>query len=211
MSFSRAELGFRHLAFLTIGRLQRRQIALNARLDLLDAALNRAARERSVAGVDGLEPAAVDRHDRVGEEVQASTQRDELPASGADRWAVVLAKIGDRLEIRRQPARQPHHLDVARRFALQTSARLDLVDVAVDVDLQHRRGVVGRTARRFRHDALKPQPPQIQLVDKHVNRPHRIVFTYVIVKELGQQNPLRSVLALDKALHQELRLNASRF
>ena len=33
-------LGFRQLAFLTIRRLQRRQIALNARLDLLDAALN---------------------------------------------------------------------------------------------------------------------------------------------------------------------------
>src|SRR6516225_1507022 len=62
-----------------------------------------------------------------------------------------------------KPARQPHHLDVARRFALQTAARLDLVDVAVDVDLQHRGGVIGRTTRRFRHHALKPQPPQIQL------------------------------------------------
>jgi hypothetical protein len=139
-----------------IRRLQRRQIALNARLDLLDAALNRAARERSVAGVDGLEPAAVDRDDRLREKIQTTTQRDELPASGADRRAVVFAKIGDRLEIPRQPARQPHHLDVSRRFALQTSARLDLVDVAVDVDLQHRRGMVRRTARRFRHDALKP-------------------------------------------------------
>jgi hypothetical protein len=60
--------------------------------------------------------------------------------------------------------------------------------------------MVGRTARRLHHDALKPQPPQIQLVDKHVDRPHRIVFTYVVVKELGQQNALRAVLALDKAL-----------
>src|SRR6516164_6633789 len=67
-------LGFSHLAFLTVRRLQRRQIALDARLGLLDAALNRAARERPVAGVDRLEPAAVDRHHRVGEEVQASTQ-----------------------------------------------------------------------------------------------------------------------------------------
>ena len=44
-------LGLRQLAFLTVRRLQRRQIALNARLDLLDTALNRAARERSVAGI----------------------------------------------------------------------------------------------------------------------------------------------------------------
>src|SRR4029077_2212234 len=98
------------------------------------AALYRTARERSVAGVDGLEPAAGDRHHRVGGEVQASTQRDEWPASGADRWAVVLAKIGDRLKIRRQPARQPHHLDVARRFVLQTSARPGLGEVAAWVE-----------------------------------------------------------------------------
>jgi hypothetical protein len=55
------------------------------------------------------------------------------------------------------------------------------------------------------------QPPQIQLVDKHVDRPHRIVFTYAIVKELGQQNASPAVLALDKALHQEPRLNPSGF
>ena len=113
------------------------------------------------------------------------------------------SKIGDRLEIRRQPARQPHHLDVSRRFALQTSARLDLVDVVVDVDLRHRRGMVGRRGRRFRHDALKPQPSQIQLADEDVDRPHRIVFSCVVVKKLGEQKTLRSVLAPDKALHPE--------
>jgi hypothetical protein len=37
------------------------------------------------------------------------------------------------------------------------------------------------------------------------------VFSHVIVEELGEQNALRSVLALDKALHQEPRLNPSRF
>jgi hypothetical protein len=137
---SRRDPAWGWCCFLTVRRLQRRQIALDARVDLLDAALNRAGRERSVAAADGLEPASVDRHHRVGEEAQASTQRDELSASGADRRAVVLAKIGDRLEIRRQPARQRHHLDVARRFALQTSARLDLVDVAIDVDLQQLAG-----------------------------------------------------------------------
>jgi hypothetical protein len=36
-------------------------------------------------------------------------------------------------------------------------------------------------------------------------------FTHVIVKELGEQNALRSVLALHKALHQEPRLNPSGF
>lgn len=47
--------------------------------------------------------------------------------------------------------------------------------------------MVGRTARRLRHDALKPQPPQIQLVEKDVDRPHRIVFSYVVVKKLEER------------------------
>jgi hypothetical protein len=49
--------------------------------------------------------------------------------------------------------------------------RLDLVDVAVNVDLQHRGGMIGGPPRRFRHHALKPQHPQIQFIDEDVDRP----------------------------------------
>jgi hypothetical protein len=52
---------------------------------------------------------------------------------------------------------------------------------------------------------------QIQFVDEDVGHPHRIVFSHVVVKKLGEQNALPSVFALNKALHQEPRLNASRF
>ena len=71
--------------------------------------------------------------------------------------------------------------------------------------------MIGGPASRFRHDALEPQRPQIQLVDEYLDHPHWIVFSHVIVEELGEQNALRSVLALDKALHQEPRLNSSGF
>ena len=66
-------------------------------------------------------------------------------------------------------------------------------------------------ARRFRDDALKPQRPQIQFVDEDVDHAHRIVLSHVIAEELGKQNALRSVLALNKALHQKPRLNPSGF
>ena len=39
---------------------------------------------------------------------------------------------------------------------------------------------------------------QIQFVDEDVDRPHRIVFSHVIVKELGEQNALPAVLTLTK-------------
>jgi hypothetical protein len=71
--------------------------------------------------------------------------------------------------------------------------------------------MIGRAARRLRHDARKSQRMQIQFVDEDVDHPHRIVLSHVIVEELGEQNALRSVFTLNKALHQEPRLNASRF
>jgi len=71
--------------------------------------------------------------------------------------------------------------------------------------------MISRPTRRFRNDALKPQRPQIQFVDEDVDHPHRIVFSHVIIEELGEQNALRSAFAFDKALHQEPRLNPSGF
>ena len=56
------------------------------------------------------------------------------------RRPAVAAEVGDRLEVRHQ------------------SARLDAIEIAVEVNLQHRGGMVGRTARRLRDHALKPQP-----------------------------------------------------
>jgi len=71
------------------------------------------------------------------------------------------------------------------------------------------RGGIGRPTRRFRHDALTPQRPQIQFVNEDVDRPHRIVFSHGIVKELREQNALRSVLALNKALRSRPRTTIS--
>jgi hypothetical protein len=51
-------------------------------------------------------------------------------------------------------------------------ARLDAIEIAVEIDLQQRRGMIGGAARRLRVDALKPQRPQIQLVDEDVDHPH---------------------------------------
>ena len=69
--------------------------------------------------------------------------------------SVVLAKVGDGLEVRRQPPGQPHHLDVAPSLPLQPPARRDLVEVAVDVELQHQARMVARPTRRRR-----PQHPR---------------------------------------------------
>src|SRR5262249_52439601 len=53
-----------------------------------------------------------------------------------ERRAVVLAKVGDRLEVGRQPPGQPHQLDIALRFPFEPPARLHAVEIAVEIDLQ---------------------------------------------------------------------------
>lgn len=43
-------------------------------------------------------------------------------------------------------SRPVNHIDVAQRFPLEAAARLQAVEVAVEIDLEQRRGMVGRAA-----------------------------------------------------------------
>src|ERR1019366_3292696 len=70
--------------------------------------------------------------------------------------AVVLAEVGNRLVVGSKPARQPHHLNVAPSFTLQSPARLDPVEIAVDVELQQHRWMIRRPARYLRIDPADP-------------------------------------------------------
>ncbi len=67
-------------------------ILCDTRLDPLHKALDRAAREEPVTGIGCLELATVDRDDRLGEQVQISAERHELPEGGADRRPLSLRK-----------------------------------------------------------------------------------------------------------------------
>jgi hypothetical protein len=65
-----------------------------------------------VAVVHRLELAAVNRNDSLREQIEPTAQHHELSADRADCNPVVLTEIGNRLEIRRQAAGQPHQLNV---------------------------------------------------------------------------------------------------
>jgi len=62
-------------------------------------------------------------------------------------------------------------------FALQATARLNAVEIPVDVDLEQYARVVSRPARQFWLNAVKTQLAQIDLINE-------------IVKALRQQNTL---------------------
>src|SRR5580704_8557086 len=86
-------------------------------------------------------------------------------------------------------------------LTLQPAARRDLVDVAVYVDLQQHARMIGWTSGRFWNHTVKAQRPEIQLIDKHVDHPHRVVLSNVVIQILGKQNALYTVFTLDEARH----------
>src|SRR6476660_6211515 len=94
--------------------------------------------------------------------------------------------------------------------ALQPAARRDLVDVAVNVDLQQRARMIGWTSGRFWNHTVKAQRPEIQLIDKHVDHPHRAVLSNVVIQILGKQNALPTVFTLDETRHLTPRRKSSK-
>ena len=107
-------------------------------------------------------------------------------------------------------AGQPHQLDVSLCLALEPTARLDAVEVAVDVDLQQHRRVVGRSACRGGLGTFKPQLMQVKLFDEGVDHPNRVVFGDLVVEALGEQGDLASIFSFDESLHPAARVVALR-
>jgi hypothetical protein len=94
-------------------------------------------------------------------EAKLAAKSHELRTNPADRRAIVFAEVGNRLVIGNQAAGQPHDLDIAAGFALQTTARLHPVEITVDVNLEKNRRVRGRTAGRLRVNTAERQFAQI--------------------------------------------------
>ena len=85
------------------------------------------------------------------------TQRAKLRAYLLDRRPIVLAKISNRLVARSEPSQQSDHFQVASGFPLQPSARLDTIEIAVDIEFQQDRWVVRGPSRCLRNNAVEAQ------------------------------------------------------
>ena len=105
----------------------------------------------------------------------------------ADRFAVVLPEVGDRLVIRRKTAQQPHHLDIAQRLALQPPARLHAIEVAVDIKLQQDRGMVARSARR--PSELETKIRKIKPLDERIDQTNRVLVVDPAFQMIRKKHP----------------------
>src|SRR5207302_7063550 len=125
----------------------------------------------------------------------------EFATDVLDRRAVLRPEVGQRLEVRGEPANQPHQLEVLTRFPLQPARRLDPVQVTVDVDLEHRRRVVARPARVRGIHPLEPKPRQVKLSHEGADDADRVFLGDILVNPLREQRPLGSIGLIDESAH----------
>ena len=117
----------------------------------------------------------------------------------ADRFAVVLPEVGDRLVVRRKTAQQPHHLDIAQHLALQPAARLHAIEVAVNIKLQQDRGMITGLSRRL--GELETKIRKIRLLDERIDQTNRVLVVDPVVQMIRKKRPLISQEALNVSLH----------
>src|ERR1700730_5844678 len=191
--------GFRW--FLQVAGVELAQISRHALLDFRIPRASLRAREILVAMVDRFELAAVDGDARLRQKAYLSANGDELRAHLTYRRPVILAEIGNRLVIRNQPTGEPHHLNVAARLTLKPAARLNPIEITVNVELQQHRRMVRRPAGGLGINPAKPKLGQIEPSDKDINHANRIILANPIFQAFRKQGALPAIHPLNKALH----------
>ncbi len=107
--------------------------------------------------------------------------------------------------IRLELTGEPHQLEVAAGLLLEAAARREAIEIAVDVDLEQGRRMIGRAACGVRENAVEPQSVQVELLDKSFDSAHRIVGRHIVVQALRKQGGLPAVFPFNETLHAALR------
>src|SRR3977135_1822004 len=193
-----------HRISTAVSGLQLCDVAPDALLDPFQTPFHLGLSEVLVPRIDGFELRSVDGNARCTEQTELAAQCDELAADLSNGLAVVLAEIRDGLEIRRQLPGKPDHLDVALALALQASARRHPIEVAIDVGLERRGGVVAGSAGGVWLDSGEAEFVQIKSVHEYVDRTHRIVLGYVVVQQRREQRALTAIHPFHEPRHGRL-------
>ncbi len=58
--------------------------------------------------------------------------------------------------------------------------------------------MIARPASRQRRNPVKPQAAKIELIDKYINHPNRVVVTDPVFQSIGKQRDLAAIHALNE-------------
>src|SRR5262249_3547292 len=102
---------------------------------------------------------------------------------------------------RRQLPGQPDQFDVALAFPLQAPARRNPIKIAIDVELEHNAGVIAGSAGVEWLDADEPELLEIETVNEHVDRSHRVILGHIVIERCRKERALPAIQPFNKALH----------
>src|SRR5262249_57242400 len=109
-----------------------------------------------------LDRAAVNRDAGSRQQAHGATEGDKTGAALPVGCAVIPAEVGYRLVIRSKSPSEPHRLDIPPGLMFEPAARLNPIEVAIDVELEQYRGMVRRPTGCLRIDPVEPKLAEIE-------------------------------------------------
>ena len=97
--------------------------------------------------------------------------------------------------------RPSNHITSTLRPASRSSRRLHPVEIAIDVELQEGRRMIGRPSCRRQFDPAKAQFGNIQCIDEGVDHANRIALVDPVIEAFRQQRQLRPIHPRYEARH----------
>ncbi len=176
----------RRWATLLIVRLgQLGQVAGQSLISVAQHRFELLTREVALVAVDRLQARAVHRQQLLAEEIQLTAQVNEAAESGLEGRGVLAPKVGNRLEVRPQPAQQPDHFQVAVTLRFQAARGAYPVQVAIEVELEQVTRMVAGPPGLLGLGAHEARLGQVEAVDERLDGTHRVVLTDVVLHRCG--------------------------
>jgi hypothetical protein len=120
------------------------------------------------------------------------------PGNLTDRRPVIFAEIGNRFVIRNKSAGEPHDLNVAPALTLKPTARLNSIEITIDVEFEQRRRMIRGPAGCLGVNSAKLQFGQIELLNKGIDDANRIILANPIFQAFKKKRALPAIYASTK-------------
>ena len=100
--------------------------------------------------------------------------------------------------IRDKATGEPHDLNIAPALALKPAARLNPIEITIDVELEQRRRMIRGPAGCLGVNSVKLQFGQIELLNKGIDDANRIILANPIFQAFGKKCALPAIYTSTK-------------
>lgn len=146
-----------------------------------------------VAAVHRAELAAVNGQQFTAEEIELAAEENELAMNRLERFEIILPEIGDGLEVGSEFAEEPDDFDIAMAFRFERAGRTDAMEIAVEIELEQRGGIVRRPACVSTTRPGKAEREEIERGDEGIEETDGIIGRNVIVERFGKEQRLGAI------------------